>query len=94
MFHSTKDRARLRQSGSFPADESPWGALDMAGNVREWCRDDTPDAREAVARGGAWNCRASDCRVTTRWMVDPQTRAGTLGFRLCLPLEQSRESLT
>jgi dienelactone hydrolase len=30
-----------------------YGALDMAGNVREWCWNETPDGR--LIRGGAWN---------------------------------------
>jgi dienelactone hydrolase len=29
-----------------------YGALDMAGNVREWCLNETPEGR--VIRGGAW----------------------------------------
>ncbi|MCB9832735.1 MAG: protein kinase [Planctomycetes bacterium] len=28
-----------RRPGSFPIDESPYGALDMAGNAAEWCAD-------------------------------------------------------
>ncbi|MCG3134826.1 MAG: Serine/threonine-protein kinase PknD [Planctomycetes bacterium] len=91
MFHSTKERARLRPVGAFAADESPYGAIDMAGNVHEWCRDETPDEREGVARGGAWNCRAADCRVTSRWMLDPQTRTGTLGFRMCIEIRRDKE---
>ncbi|MCB9832737.1 MAG: protein kinase [Planctomycetes bacterium] len=35
-------------AGSRPADESPYGCLDLAGNVREWCRD-------GPAGGGHWN---------------------------------------
>ena len=31
---------------------SPWGAFDMAGNVREWCSNETPGGR--LIRGGAW----------------------------------------
>jgi dienelactone hydrolase len=32
---------------------SAFGALDMAGNVREWCWNATPEGR--LVRGGAWN---------------------------------------
>ena len=32
---------------------TPLGALDMAGNVREWCFNPTPEGR--CLRGGAWN---------------------------------------
>jgi cephalosporin-C deacetylase-like acetyl esterase len=31
---------------------SPYGAYDMAGNVREWCLNETPQGR--MIRGGAW----------------------------------------
>ena len=42
--------------GSVPAGSLPgitaYGALDMAGNVREWCWNETPKGR--MIRGGAW----------------------------------------
>jgi len=38
--------------GSFPG-MTGYGALDMAGNVREWCWNEAPKGR--MIRGGAWN---------------------------------------
>jgi formylglycine-generating enzyme required for sulfatase activity len=38
---------KLAPVGSFPKGASPYGAMDMAGNVREWVDN-------AVVRGGSW----------------------------------------
>jgi len=36
----TRDETRITSPvGSYPADTSPYGAMDMAGNLREWCAD-------------------------------------------------------
>jgi len=40
------------QAGSYQS-LSAYGAYDMAGNVREWCWNETPQGR--LVRGGAWN---------------------------------------
>jgi formylglycine-generating enzyme required for sulfatase activity len=60
--------------GSYPAEASPYGALDMAGNVWEWCgsqwthpyafsEDTNPEGEEdRVVRGGSWfNTAAQAC---------------------------------
>lgn len=40
------------ETGSLPGI-TPYGAFDMAGNVREWAWNDTPNGK--LLRGGAWN---------------------------------------
>ena len=49
--------SNFRGKGPVPAGSLPgltaYGALDMAGNVREWCWNETPNGR--LIRGGAWD---------------------------------------
>ena len=77
--------------GSFPHDKSPFGVLDLAGNVAEWTdteyakcyRDDCePNSKERVIRGGAWNdAEPRDVRTTYRNRDVPVLRASFVGFR-------------
>jgi len=84
--------------GSAPAGASPYGVLDMAGNVAEWCQDyyspdyytvspeENPRGPDSGAlrifRGGAWANQADRLRSAKRYMVDPTERTTYLGFRL------------
>ncbi|HEX2691722.1 MAG TPA: bifunctional serine/threonine-protein kinase/formylglycine-generating enzyme family protein [Kofleriaceae bacterium] len=82
--------------GSFPQGASPFGALDMAGNVAEWTADwyDNYPAQadidpkgpatgtSRVSRGGSWSStRPSKVRSAGRDWPDPIQRAIDLGFR-------------
>ncbi len=85
MANSTQEAAELRPACAFPADMSPYGVRDMAGNTREWTRDDDPgDPRAAIARGGGWSSSESECRVTSRWVLDPSTQSASIGFRIVI----------
>ncbi len=74
--------------GSFPAGASPFGVLDMAGNVWEWTSDRyTAAYGEAptelyVVRGGTWfGYDRADVRTTLRFRIDPKRQDYGVGFR-------------
>ena len=83
--------------GSLPAGQSPYGALDMAGNVWEWVSDrysadyySTSPAEnptgpttgsERVFRGGSWLNDGGGLRASGRGWDLPSYSADGLGFR-------------
>ena len=86
--------------GSYPAGRSPYGALDMAGNVWEWTsslykpypyqaddrREDMESGDDRVLRGGSWDNNNRFVRCAFRVWYDPDGWDDDLGFRVvCLP---------
>jgi formylglycine-generating enzyme required for sulfatase activity len=86
--------------GCFPDGVSPYGALDMSGNLFEWTatpwmgnydqRDGTARETEEgelfVRRGGAWDLDLSNARCADRGYGAPAARIDLLGVRLVAAL--------
>ncbi|MBN1311492.1 MAG: SUMF1/EgtB/PvdO family nonheme iron enzyme [Anaerolineae bacterium] len=84
---------RTTAVGIYPANVAPCGALDMSGNVWEWCLNeyDSPqnislggsDGR--VVRGGSWGSHRDHARTVCRLKLGPLDRSNSDGgFRVCM----------
>ena len=98
VWHAKDGFKHLAPVGHYPTGASPYGALDMAGNVWEWTADwysDTyyhrsegrnPKGPEAgsrrVVRGGSWLNPARLSRCATRIGQYPKSGTSFIGFRL------------
>ncbi len=83
--------------GTFPSGASPYGVMDMAGNVLEWTADwydsgyymnspgrnpKGPDTGEKrVIRGGSWQGIPYSVRCAARYYASPDYANRHIGFR-------------
>ena len=88
--------------GSYPAGASPYGAMDMAGNVWEWTSSlykpypyNADDGREnpdalgyRVDRGSSWYINPGDARTAFRGFGSPGYQGPDIGFRVAISVPQ------
>ncbi len=88
-----------------PQGKSPYGILDLAGNVWEWCVDwyvanyyyvsptHNPHGPESgdwrVLRGGAWDTTPDYVRAANRDYIVPEVGYAAVGFRCVLATNQN-----
>ena len=72
--------------GSYPLGVSDFGAMDMAGNVREWLADAVPGGGRYLAAGGSWQDPFYMADLAHVEGFPPSHASGTIGFRIVRPL--------
>ncbi|MCY1019475.1 bifunctional serine/threonine-protein kinase/formylglycine-generating enzyme family protein [Pyxidicoccus sp. MSG2] len=71
--------------GEHPASESPFGIMDMAGNILEVTLPVTMDMGRIVVRGGNWYFDSGSALASNRSTGDPVLREPMTGMRVCAP---------
>jgi formylglycine-generating enzyme required for sulfatase activity/class 3 adenylate cyclase len=72
---------RTTPVGIYPDGASPFGVLDMAGNVWEWCEDRIENDRFRRRRGGGWYFYAASARSAYGNDYTPDYASYFVGFR-------------
>ena len=78
----------LTPAGWLPKGASPYGVLDMTGNVREWVLDEIyEDNDNKLLKGGGDNDSFSDGKIDTYFDHGPTSSGFNRGFRCVYPAD-------
>jgi formylglycine-generating enzyme required for sulfatase activity len=107
VFRHDWGREATEPVGTHPAGASPYGLLDMGGNVWEYCADWYDDAYYAVSprrdpkgpptgtlhvvRGGSWDSRPAVLSASCRNWSSRGYREGDFGFRCAMNSPRATE---
>ena len=96
-FDKTKCNTNASEIGlttpvtQYPQGASPFGVMDMSGNVWEWCLTAWDSGKSGLdgsdwrcLRGGSWYVSVNHARASYRTRYSPGGRNDDDGFRVCV----------
>jgi formylglycine-generating enzyme len=79
MFGKEDGYLSVAPVASFPKGASPYGVMDMAGNVWEWVQTASKDLK--IVKGGGWTSYNNQSKIAFRNKVEAKLKNPTIGFR-------------